>query len=45
MQERVRLVDGKFSLKTRPGGGVLIAIHVPIDRKEEHEPTALVARR
>jgi two-component system CheB/CheR fusion protein len=45
MQERVRLVNGKFSLKTRPGGGVLIAIHVPIGGKEEHESTAFVARR
>jgi two-component system CheB/CheR fusion protein len=45
MQERVRLVNGKFSLKTRPGAGVVIAVLVPIDGKEEHEPTALVAGR
>jgi signal transduction histidine kinase len=30
MQERVRLVNGEFSLKTRPGHGVLIAIRVPL---------------
>lgn len=30
MQERVRLVNGEFSLKTRPGHGVLIAIQVPL---------------
>jgi signal transduction histidine kinase len=30
MQERVRLVNGELSLKTRPGHGVLIAIHVPL---------------
>ena len=30
MQERVRLVNGEFSLKTRPGQGVLITIQVPV---------------
>ena len=30
MQERVRLVNGELSLKTRPGHGVLITIHVPL---------------
>ena len=30
MQERVRLVNGVFSLETKPGQGVLIAIHVPM---------------
>jgi two-component system CheB/CheR fusion protein len=45
MQERVRLVKGKFSLKTRPGDGVLIAIHVPIGGKEEYDSAAFVARR
>jgi two-component system, NarL family, sensor kinase len=30
MQERVRLVNGEFSLKTRPGHGVLITIQVPL---------------
>jgi signal transduction histidine kinase len=30
MQERVRLVNGEFSLKTQPGHGVLIAIEVPL---------------
>jgi signal transduction histidine kinase len=28
MQERVRLVNGEFSIKMRPGHGVLIAIQV-----------------
>jgi two-component system CheB/CheR fusion protein len=30
MQERVRLVNGEFSLKTRPGQGVFITIRVPL---------------
>jgi signal transduction histidine kinase len=42
MQERVRLVKGEFSLKTRPGGGVLITIQVPLKQKEEADATALV---
>jgi two-component system CheB/CheR fusion protein len=31
MQERVRLVNGRFSLKTSPGRGVFIAIDVPLE--------------
>jgi len=31
MQERVRLVNGEFSVKTTPGHGVLITIHVPME--------------
>jgi hypothetical protein len=45
MQERVRLVNGRFSIKTRPGGGVFITIQVPLVRKEEHEATAFVIGR
>ncbi len=30
MHERVRLVQGRFSLKTAPGRGVLISIQVPL---------------
>jgi signal transduction histidine kinase len=30
MQERVRLVQGRFSLATKPGHGVHISIHVPL---------------
>ena len=45
MQERVRLVKGKFSLKTRPGRGVLVVIHVPTGGKEAYDSAAFVARR
>ena len=31
MQERVRLVNGEFSVKSTPGHGVLITIHVPLE--------------
>jgi two-component system CheB/CheR fusion protein len=31
MQERVRLVNGEFSIKSDPGHGVLITIHVPLE--------------
>jgi two-component system CheB/CheR fusion protein len=35
MQERVRLVNGTFSLKSRPGHGVRIAIEAPLGPDEE----------
>ena len=35
MQERMRLVHGEFSMKTRPGHGVHIAIKVPLSVEEE----------
>ncbi len=31
MQERVRLVNGEFFVKSKPGHGVLITIHVPME--------------
>jgi signal transduction histidine kinase len=34
MQERVRLVNGEFSLTARPGHGVSIAIQVPLEPEE-----------
>jgi signal transduction histidine kinase len=30
IEERARLIDGEFSLKTKPGQGVLIKIRVPL---------------
>jgi len=43
MQERVRLVNGEFSLTTQPGGGVLIDIQVPLKQMEETDAAASVA--
>jgi two-component system CheB/CheR fusion protein len=37
MQERVRLVQGRFSLSTQPGKGVHIFIHVPLPPGELNE--------
>ena len=34
MHERVNLVDGNFSLSTRPGRGVVITIRIPLHPKE-----------
>jgi signal transduction histidine kinase len=31
IEERARLIRGKFSLKTQPGDGVLITIEAPIE--------------
>ncbi len=35
MQERVRLLDGRFSVETQPGKGVLIAVQCPLPPEEQ----------
>jgi two-component system, NarL family, sensor kinase len=32
MQERVRLVNGKFDIRTQPGLGTTVEVYVPVDR-------------
>ena len=34
MEERVRLVNGTFSIRSRPGEGTLVKVRVPLHRKE-----------
>ena len=41
MGERVRLIAGEFSIKSRPGEGTLITVRAPLDlRGSENEETA-----
>ncbi len=36
MQERARMLDGKFSLKTAPGKGTVLQFSVPLDKNRAH---------
>ena len=41
MGERVRIIAGEFSIKSRPGEGTLITVRVPLDQRgSENEETA-----
>jgi PAS domain S-box-containing protein len=42
MQERVRLVDGRLTLESRPGDGTHVDVWVPVPRQEEHAPSGSV---
>jgi signal transduction histidine kinase len=38
MNERVRLVNGEFSISSRPQGGTIVAVRIPVTVIDEFEP-------
>lgn len=40
MEERVRLIDGKFKIESRPGAGTIVRVEIPLKHSERRDPEA-----
>lgn len=40
MEERVRLIDGKFKIESRPGAGTIVRVEIPLAHSDRSEPEA-----